>query len=129
MSNAILTALAAAPNLSLRELAAAIGAPVFPTSEALALLVAEGHVVRHSASATEAKRYSLTQRGLGYASPPPFVAVCPRTGGHLRPATEAEIVAYWVCNRPAPFDRAVLIGEVLIDTDTGPGTWFGGAGF
>ena len=62
-------------------------------------------------------------------NPPAFVAADPRTGCHLRPATEAEIVAYHVCNRPAPFDRAVLIGDVLIEADYGPGVWFGGAGF
>lgn len=59
MSNAILTALAASPNLSLREIAAALGAAVLATSEALALLVADGLVVRSVAGATEIKRYSV----------------------------------------------------------------------
>lgn len=58
-----------------------------------------------------------------------YHAVDPSTGCVLRPATEAEVVAYHVCNRPAPFDRAVLIGNVLIDTYTGRGIWHGGAGF
>lgn len=51
-----------------------------------------------------------------------FVAVDPRTGCHLRPATDAEATAYLVCNPAAPFDRAVLVGEVLIDTDAGSGS-------
>jgi hypothetical protein len=50
-----------------------------------------------------------------------FVAVCPSTGVHLRPATAAEVAAYDAANPPRPFDRPVRVGRVLIDEDTGPG--------
>lgn len=58
------------------------------------------------------------------------VALDPTTGLHLRPATEAEQAAYM--NQPCrhtAFRRPVKVGDVLIDQDTGPGLWFGGAGF
>lgn len=66
-----------------------------------------------------------------------YVAKCPATGRHLRDATAEEIAAY--NSQPGPgapgsfrreaFRKAVLVREVLIDTYTGPGIWFGGAGF
>jgi len=58
-----------------------------------------------------------------------FVAIDPKTGIHLRDATELEIAAYNAQERKAPFDRAVRVGDVLVDTYTGPSAWFGGAGF
>ena len=57
----------------------------------------------------------------------------------LRDATQAEIDAYAVANklraercpvrRAACFDERVIVGDVAIVTYTGPGIWFGGAGF
>jgi hypothetical protein len=63
---------------------------------------------------------------------PPIVAVDPATGLHLhlRAASESEVQAYLAqpC-RHSSFRRAVRVGDVLVDEDTGPGIWFGGAGF
>lgn len=56
-----------------------------------------------------------------------YRAFDPRTGTSIRPATPEEIAAY--NNNPAPFDTPTMVGSVLIDTYTGPGIWFGGAGF
>ena len=57
----------------------------------------------------------------------------------LREATTDEIAAYTAANlaratacpvrRARCFDVAVKVGDVRIDTYTGPGVWFGGAGF
>jgi hypothetical protein len=51
----------------------------------------------------------------------PFVALCPRTGVHLRPATAEEEGAYRAQERRPPFDRPVRVGDVIIDLDSGPG--------
>lgn len=61
---------------------------------------------------------------------PTFIAIDPRTGLHTRPATTAERDAYLAqpCRGPA-FRRPVRVGDVLADEYTGPGIWFGGAGF
>ena len=61
-----------------------------------------------------------------------FIAVDPATGCHLRPASAVEIVAYLDQVPPhglAAFRRPVRVGGILVDEDTGPGLWFGGAGF
>ena len=60
-------------------------------------------------------------------------------GRMLRDATADEIAAYTASNterakrcpvrRARCFDVAVKVGDVRIDTYTGPGVWFGGAGF
>lgn len=50
-----------------------------------------------------------------------IVAIDPKTGLHLRRATEAEAAQY--------LGKPIRVGEVLIDSYTGPGIWFGGAGF
>jgi hypothetical protein len=50
-----------------------------------------------------------------------FVAVDPKTGLHLRPATPAEIEGYQTLNTRLHFDRPVLVGDVLVDIYTGPG--------
>lgn len=50
-----------------------------------------------------------------------MVAIDPITRLHLREATTEETAAYWANNRPAPFDRPVRVGDVVIDTYTGPG--------
>ena len=51
-----------------------------------------------------------------------MVAVCPRTGRHLREATVGEVEAYDSRNAgKGPFARPVKLGEVLVDEDTGPG--------
>lgn len=60
---------------------------------------------------------------------PRHVAVCPATGVHLREATREERAAYESQSSKAPFDKPVRVGDVLIDVHTGPGLWFGGAGF
>lgn len=60
------------------------------------------------------------------------MAVCPATGLHLREATPAEVAAYLTGNahtRGEAFHNPVLVGAVLVDLYTGPGLWFGGAGF
>lgn len=59
-----------------------------------------------------------------------FTAIDPVTRLALRPATEPEARAYLEqeCRHPA-FRKPVQVGEVLVDEDTGPGIWFGGAGF
>ena len=50
-----------------------------------------------------------------------YVAVDPKTGQHLRDATQDEIFSYIETNPPYPFDKAVLVDDVLIDLYTGPG--------
>jgi len=60
-----------------------------------------------------------------------FVAIDPKTGLHLRASTETEI-ASWE-NQTDPRGRSfftkIRVGAFLIDEDTGPGIWFGNAGF
>ena len=54
--------------------------------------------------------------------PSAFVAIDPKTGSHLRPATNAEIAAY--LEQPAKhpsFRKMIRVGDVLIDEYTGPG--------
>lgn len=68
-----------------------------------------------------------------------FKAYSLTDGCQLRDATQAEIDAYTAANklraercpvrRAACFDEHVTVGDVSIDTYTGPGIWFGGAGF
>lgn len=68
-----------------------------------------------------------------------FKAYSPTDGQMLRDATADEIAAYTAANklraercpvrRARCFDVAVKVGDVRIDTYTGPGVWFGGAGF
>lgn len=65
-----------------------------------------------------------------------YVAIDPATGAHLRNATDAEIAAYLAQRQTRPasrqqacFDRPVRVGDVTIYLYTGPGIWFGGAGF
>jgi len=68
-----------------------------------------------------------------------FKAYSPTDGQMLRDATADEIAAYTAANlarataypvrRTRCFDVAVKVGDVRIDTYTGPGVWFGGAGF
>lgn len=68
-----------------------------------------------------------------------FVAYSLTDGRLLRDATADEISAYTAANkaraercpvrRAACFDEAVRVGDVRVDTYTGPGIWFGGAGF
>lgn len=50
-----------------------------------------------------------------------FVAVDPKTGCHLREATQDEIFTYLESNPPRPFDKAVLVDNVLVYPYTGPG--------
>lgn len=59
-----------------------------------------------------------------------IVAVDPATGLQLRAASTQEAQAYLTqpCRHPS-FRQARLVGDVLVDEDTGPGIWFGGAGF
>ena len=59
------------------------------------------------------------------------VAVDPRSGQHLRPATKIEIEAYKRANsnKRRGAERPVNVGSVLINTFYGPGHWHGGAGF
>jgi len=66
-------------------------------------------------------------------------AYSPTDGRLLRDATAAEVAAYEDANRQraertpgrkaACFNEGVRVGEMRIDIDTGPGVWFGGAGF
>ena len=68
-----------------------------------------------------------------------FKAYSPTDGRMLRDATAGEIAAYTAANklraercpvrRARCFDEAIKVGDVRIDTHTGPGAWFGGAGF
>ena len=68
-----------------------------------------------------------------------FKAYSLTDGCQLRDAYPAEIDAYTAANklrakryparRAACFDERVIVGDVAIDTYTGPGIWFGGAGF
>lgn len=53
---------------------------------------------------------------------PVAVARNPHGGGLLRSATAEEITAYYADNAPAPFDRPVRVGAVLVDIYTGPGS-------
>ena len=57
------------------------------------------------------------------------VAVDPKTGLHVRTATASERAAYFGRPIAHAFHKPVRVGEYLIDEDTGPGLWFGGAGF
>jgi hypothetical protein len=45
-----------------------------------------------------------------------YIAINPENGLHLREARKS-------------FEKMVRVGDVLIDFYTGPGAWFGGAGF
>jgi len=68
-----------------------------------------------------------------------FKAYSPTDGRMLRDATADEIAAYTASNKERAerypvrrahcFDVAVKVGDVRIDTYTGPGAWYGGAGF
>jgi hypothetical protein len=60
-----------------------------------------------------------------------YIAINPENGLHLREATEQEIATYLKINATArkSFEKMVRVGDVLIDFYTGPGAWFGGAGF
>lgn len=59
-----------------------------------------------------------------------------KTGLHLRSATIIEAIDFEAhnANRPAArnhraFEEACIVRTgALVDTDTGPGIWFGGAG-
>ena len=55
----------------------------------------------------------------------------PDCGRGMRDATDAERAAYLAQPRRCPGYplSALLVGDMLIDEDTGPGLWFGGAGF
>ncbi len=57
------------------------------------------------------------------------VAIDPVTGLHLRDATDAERQAYEAQPGHVAFRKPVRVGDVLVDFYTGPGIWFGGAGF
>lgn len=70
--------------------------------------------------------------------PHTFVAVCPKTGIHLREATAEETAAYFAQPVKFPgksnmfnaaFLKSVRVGDVLVAMYTGPGGWHGGAGF
>lgn len=58
-----------------------------------------------------------------------YVAICPKTGRHMRRATQDEIAAYLSQPARPAFRRPVTVGSVTIDTYAGGGIWFGGAGF
>lgn len=58
-----------------------------------------------------------------------LVAVDPVTGLHVRNATTDEAAAYLAQPVAKAFRKPVRVGAVLVDEDTGPGIWFGGAGF
>lgn len=59
-----------------------------------------------------------------------IVAKDPKTGLVVRDATANERDAYLAqpCRHPS-FRKMIRVGEMLVDEDTGPGMWFGGAGF
>lgn len=71
--------------------------------------------------------------------PAQFKAYSLNDGQMLRDATADEIAAYTASNKERAercpvrrahcFDVAVKVIDVRIDTYTGPGVWFGGAGF
>ncbi len=50
-----------------------------------------------------------------------FVAIDPATALHLRAATSAEIAAFEAANPRTAFERPIMVGNVLIDSYTGPG--------
>jgi hypothetical protein len=60
-----------------------------------------------------------------------MMAVDPRTGCHVRPATPEESAEWERGNAGLlrPFWKTVPVGDVLIEEYAGPGLWFGGAGF
>lgn len=67
-------------------------------------------------------------------TPTKMVAIDPSTGLHLRDATDDERAAFENQTIAHPsglwaFRQPVRVGDVLVDEDTGPGIWFGGAGF
>lgn len=72
----------------------------------------------------------MTAADIAASLPLTFVAVCPKTGIHLRAATAEETAAYFA--QPvrfpgksdafnAAFLDVVRVGDVLVDTYTGPG--------
>lgn len=65
-----------------------------------------------------------------YTSVPKYVAVCPRTGAHLRDATADEAAAYLAqpVRHPA-FRTPIMVGAVLVECWTGYGVSHAGAGF
>lgn len=59
-----------------------------------------------------------------------FIAIDPKTGLHLRAATDMERDAYLAQPARGPaFRKAFRVGDILVDEYSGPGQWFGGAGF
>ena len=56
-----------------------------------------------------------------------YEAWCPKEMVALRPATDAERLAYLA--QPGRFQRDFRVGDFLIVEDTGPGVSFAGAGF
>lgn len=56
--------------------------------------------------------------------------VDPKTGCSIEgPVTTEQENAYLKQSGHPAFWKACRVGEYLIDEDTGPGMWFGGAGF
>lgn len=52
---------------------------------------------------------------------PIYIAIDPATGARLRLATRWEIAAYRAQPKSPPFDVAMRVGDVTIDTYCGPG--------
>jgi len=50
-----------------------------------------------------------------------FVAIDPATALHLRAATDAEVAAFTAANPRTASERPTRVGDVLIDSYTGPG--------
>lgn len=72
---------------------------------------------------------TLAERGADALAAGKFMAVDPRTGAKLRAATAEEVGHYVAQPGRRAFRKPVTVGAVLVDEDTGPGGWHGGAGF
>ena len=58
-----------------------------------------------------------------------YVAKDPVTGLELRDATDVERDAYLDQPGHPSCRKPVLVGDMLINENTGPAVWYGGAGF
>jgi hypothetical protein len=59
-----------------------------------------------------------------------YIVIDPKSRLHLREATTEEAVEFRKLNPSSTWERATVVSTgALIDTDNGPGLWFGGAGF
>lgn len=59
-----------------------------------------------------------------------FKVIDQKTGLQIREASIIEAIEFCAANPSRTWEKATMVSTgVLVDTDYGPGIWFGGAGF